>query len=86
MVTYASKIPKESIIEMVGTVTVPENPIQGCTQQVELKVKEIWCVNKSVPYLPFQIEDASRKVLDQEAEYKQVAGAEEEKKGEEEKK
>jgi len=31
-------------------------------------VKEIWCVNKSAPYLPFQIEDASRLVLDQEAE------------------
>ena len=31
-------------------------------------MKEIWCVNKSAPYLPFQIEDASRLVLDQEAE------------------
>jgi len=29
---------------------------------------QIWCVNKSVPTLPFQIEDASRKVLDQAAE------------------
>ncbi len=80
MVTYAGKIPKESIIEIVADVRVPEAPIAGCTQQVELSVKEIWCVNKSVPYLPFQIEDASRQVLDQEAESR--AGPTEETKGE----
>jgi len=47
-------------------------------------VKEIFCVNKSVPYLPFQIEDASRQVLDQEAESRAGGGAgedEEEKEG-----
>lgn len=60
MCKYSSKIPKESIIEIIADVSVPENPIAGCSQQVELKVKEIWTVNKSVPYLPFQIEDASR--------------------------
>jgi len=53
MVTFSSKIPKESIIEIVAQVAVPNSPIDGCTQQVELQVKEIWCVNKSVPYLPF---------------------------------
>jgi len=80
MCKYSSKIPRESIIELVGVVSVPESPIAGCTQQIELKVKEIWTVNKSVPVLPFQIEDASRQVLDQEAEYKQIAATEEEKK------
>jgi len=81
MVTFSSKIPKESIIEIVATVTVADQEIAGCSQQVELQVKEIWCVNKSVPYLPFQIEDASRQVLDQEAEMKGVAaGGEEESK------
>ena len=35
---------------------------------MELHVKEIFYVNKSAPILPFQIEDASRQVLDQEAE------------------
>ena len=85
MVTYASKIPKESIIEIVATVTVPENEIAGCSQPVELQVKEIWTVNKSVPILPFQIEDASRLVLDQEAEMNagpKAAGEEEKKDGE----
>jgi lysyl-tRNA synthetase class II len=73
MVTYSSKIPKESIIELVATVTVPDRHIEGCSQQVELAIKEIWTVNKSVPYLPFQIEDASRIVLDQEAEIRGAA-------------
>lgn len=83
MVTFASRVPRESIIEVVATVTVPQNPIEGCTQQVELQVKEFWCNNKSVPHLPFQIEDASRQVLNQEAEYKkQVADEEEKKDGE----
>ena len=36
MVTFASKIPRESIIEIVAKVTVPDNPIDGCSQQVEL--------------------------------------------------
>ena len=68
MITFSSKIPNESIIEIVAQVVVPDRPIKTCTQQVELQVKEIWCLNKSAPYLPFQIEDASRLVLDQEAE------------------
>ena len=64
MCKYSSKIPKESIVEIVAEVSVPDSPITGCSQQVELKVKEIYTVNKSVPILPFQIEDASRQVLD----------------------
>lgn len=36
MVTYASKIPKESIIEIVAIANKPEKPIDGCSQQVEL--------------------------------------------------
>lgn len=31
MVTFASKIPKESIIEIVASVAVPDKPIDGCT-------------------------------------------------------
>lgn len=81
MVTYASKIPKESIIEVVATVTVPEHAIDGCSQQVELQVKEIWCNNKSVSYLPFQLEDASRQVLNQEAEMGKAPAEEEKKEG-----
>ena len=64
MVTYASKIPKESIVEIIADVIKPDQAVAGCSQQVELSCKEFWCVNKSVPMLPFQLEDASRVVLD----------------------
>ena len=36
MVTFASKIPNESIVEVVAQVVVPDQPIDGCSQQVEL--------------------------------------------------
>jgi len=68
MVKYSGKIPPESIIEILALVTKPDQPIAGCTQQMELQIVEIWTVNKSVPILPFQLEDASRQVLDQAAD------------------
>jgi aspartyl-tRNA synthetase len=76
MVTYASKIPKESIIEIVALVNKPDQAIAGCSQQVELQVQQIWGINKSVPILPFQLEDASRKVLNQAAEDAQAGTSE----------
>ena len=71
MVTFTSKIPKESIIDIKAIVTIPEKPVHTCSQKVELQIKEIWVVNKSVPMLPFQLDDASRKVENQEDEEKQ---------------
>jgi aspartyl-tRNA synthetase len=74
MIDFANKIPKESIIDIKATVTVPEKPAQDCSQTVELVIKEIWVVNKSAPVLPFQLEDASRPVANQEDEEKQGGG------------
>ena len=62
MAEYTRRIPKESIIEVKGKVVVPNKPVQGTSQKVELHISEIWTVNKSAPMLPFQLEDASRKV------------------------
>ena len=54
MVKFASKIPKESIVDVKATVSIPQNPINTCSQHnVELQISEIWIVNKSVPILPF---------------------------------
>ena len=44
MVQYTSKIPKESIVEVIAEVTKPSAHIDGCSQQVELQVVEFWCV------------------------------------------
>lgn len=75
MVEYSRKLPKESIIEVKAKVVKAEKDIVSCTQQkVELDVKEIWCINKSAPMLPLQIEDASRKCENQAAEAGEAEG------------
>jgi len=52
MVTYASKLPKESIVEIKAMVA--KATVASCTQgDVELLILEIWCVNRSAPMLPF---------------------------------
>lgn len=71
MAEYARRIPKESIIEVKAKVVVPEKEVQGCSQKVELHILELWTVNKSAPMLPFQLEDASRPVANQEDEDRQ---------------
>ncbi len=53
MVAYSGKVPRESIIEIKAKVTVPANPVETCSQKVELAVQEFWVVNKSAPVLPF---------------------------------
>lgn len=78
MVNFANKVPKESIIEIVATVTVPDVPVETCTQKCELQIKQFWVINRSAPILPFQIEDASRLCVNQEAE--DAKGGEEEEK------
>jgi hypothetical protein len=36
MIDFAKRISKESIIDIKALVTVPDKPIQGCSQKVEL--------------------------------------------------
>ena len=68
MMKYAKSLPKESLLEIIAVVKKPDSEIKGCSQKVELVIKEIWAVSKCVPVLPFQLEDAMRKVLNQEEE------------------
>lgn len=60
-------IPKESILDIKGTVQEVPKPIESCTQSnVELACEEIWVVSLSEPRLPLQIDDASRPVTGEE--------------------
>ena len=68
MVKFAKGISRESIVDVVGQVVVPEVPVESCTQKVEIQIEELWVVNRSLPQLPFQLEDAMRKVVDQSEE------------------
>lgn len=70
MVKFAQTLPKESIIEIKGIIEKSKEEINDCSQKtIEVQMSEIWSVNKSLPQLPFQIEDASRHVENQEDEY-----------------
>ncbi|KAL0233906.1 hypothetical protein PCE1_002411 [Barthelona sp. PCE] len=58
MVKYIQKIQPESMIDIVGTVTIPPKPISGASQPVEVQIEKVYVVNRSVPTLPFQMNDA----------------------------
>lgn len=61
MVVYASKIPKESVIDVFGEVTAVPTPVTSATQSdIEIRVLKIYVVSASIPELPFQLEDASK--------------------------
>merc|ERR1711971_740389 len=67
MVKFAAHISKESIIDVEAVVTKVDEKIESCSQQdVELHVKQVWVVSASDPQLPLQIEDAGRRVTDDE--------------------
>merc|ERR1719210_846488 len=69
MIKFISHIPKESIVDVQAQVKKSPEKIEGCTQKdVELHVKQIWVVSQSEPVLPLQIEDASRKVTEDDEE------------------
>ena len=61
MVKWASALTRESVVDVKGLVVHPEVPIESCTQkEIEIVCREIHCISRSDPELPFLIEDASR--------------------------
>lgn len=60
MIKYIANLPAESVVDVEGTITLPENPIESASQSlVEIQVTQFHCVCKSA-ILPFQMEDACR--------------------------
>ena len=67
MVKFASFVSKESIVDVEAVVKKVGDKIESCTQQdVELHVTQVWVVSSSDTQLPLQIEDAGRKVTEDE--------------------
>ena len=61
MVKYMAGLPVESIVDVKGTVSVPDSPIDSATQKmVEVQVSSFHCVSKANGRMPFQMEDACR--------------------------
>jgi len=67
MVKFIAHISKESIVDVEAVVKKVDEKIESCTQQdVELHVSQVWVVSASDPQLPLQIEDAARKVTEED--------------------
>ncbi|GJN40092.1 hypothetical protein PR202_gb29260 [Eleusine coracana subsp. coracana] len=60
MVKFATALSKESIVDVEGVVSLPKEPLKSTTQQVEIQVRKIYCINRAVPTLPINLEDAAR--------------------------
>ncbi len=60
MVKYASNLPRESVVDVEGTLSIPASPVSGCTQTgVELKALAVRAISRAEP-LPFDLVDAGR--------------------------
>jgi len=67
MIKFIAHISKESIVDVEAVVKKVDEKIESCTQQdVELHVKQVWVVSASDPQLPLQIEDAGRKITEED--------------------
>lgn len=85
MITFVSAIHPESIVQIEGKVKKTEKPVESCTQKtVEIDITSIFLVVDATNVLPFQMEDACRKV-NPEMEEDDYQEKEEEKKEEEKK-
>mmetsp|Transcript_41566 Transcript_41566/g.97272 ORF Transcript_41566/g.97272 Transcript_41566/m.97272 type:complete len:531 (-) Transcript_41566:528-2120(-) len=61
MLQYLAALPMESVVDASATVTLPPEQVSGATQKmVELQLREVRCVSRADPVLPFQMEDALR--------------------------
>merc|ERR1711935_278915 len=61
LVKYINKIPRESLIDVYGKVTKPDEEIKSCSQsQVEIQVTRVHVVSRSETVLPIQLEDCMR--------------------------
>ena len=65
---FAASLTKESVLEVFGRVTVPPEPLRGCTKSdIEIAVERIYCVSKAEA-VPLQLEDLSRSQRELEAD------------------
>lgn len=61
MLNYIAGLATESVVDMEGVVTIPDQPIDAATQNnVEIAITSFHCVSKTCATLPFQMEDACR--------------------------
>lgn len=61
MVKYITGLPKECVVDVVGTITKASEKIESCSfQNIEIQITKFFVVSMSDPRLPVLIEDAMR--------------------------
>ncbi|KAM3259325.1 hypothetical protein ACQJBY_050865 [Aegilops geniculata] len=65
MALFALSLPKESIVLVEGTVALLDEPLSYTTvQEVEIKVRKLYCISRADPKLPMSVEDAGRSAVE----------------------
>ncbi|XP_013593648.1 PREDICTED: aspartate--tRNA ligase 2, cytoplasmic-like [Brassica oleracea var. oleracea] len=67
MVKFVRQLNRESFVDVIGYVVLPKDPVTGATQQVEIQVRKVYCVNSALQMLPLYVEDAARSEADIQA-------------------
>ncbi|WZY86125.1 hypothetical protein YC2023_032509 [Brassica napus] len=67
MVKFVKQLNSESFVDVIGYVVLPKDPVTGTTQQVEIQVRKVYCVNSALQQLPLYVEDAARSEADIQA-------------------
>ncbi|KAJ0262948.1 Aspartate--tRNA ligase 2 [Hirschfeldia incana] len=67
MVKFAKQLSLESVVDVIGYLVLPKEPVTGATQQVEIQVRKVYCVSKALQKLPLNVEDAARSEADIQA-------------------
>lgn len=60
MIKWLGCLPIESMIDVYGTIVVPETPVVSSTQDIEILVERVYCISSASSELPFQLKDANR--------------------------
>jgi len=77
LLKFLSSLPRETVVDVTGTVTKTDVPVVSTTQpDVELGVETVFVVSRASPVLPFSLEDAARSDAVVEAREKEIAEAE----------
>jgi aspartyl-tRNA synthetase len=76
MVKFASTIPAESVVDVVGLVKDAPVPVNSATISLkELHITQLWIVSKALPQLPIQVEDAELRIPTENAATEEVAAS-----------
>ncbi|KAF1992237.1 aspartyl-tRNA synthetase [Aulographum hederae CBS 113979] len=77
MVKFASTLNPESLVDVIGIVKVPKEPVKSATiQDREIHILKLFVVSKSESPLPIQIEDAERPLPEDEKKIEEQSSEE----------